>query len=101
MDLLREKGCFRSLLRVCANPVRDIWVRWFTLPENTPYLPFPTVFGSGIWQWSKGVYEGDSCGWILGAPKVWDKGLPPPIPDPYAAGDPSWWVYGIPASQLP
>ena len=89
-------------MRVCANPVREIMVRWFTLPDCADFLPFPTVFTSDVW-WPHNFDYGQSedVGWVEFPKRIWDAGLPPVPELPYAAGDPSWWVDGIPANMLP
>ena len=77
-------------------------VRWFTLPDCAVPLPYPTVFTSDVWWPHNMDYgQGETVGWVEDPVRIWDKGLPPVPEAPYAAGDPSWWMHGIPAGALP
>jgi hypothetical protein len=101
MGLLGKGGCFRTKMRVCLSPKTDIWVRWFLVPRDTPFFPYPTVFHEHVYystnfrEWPDG-----GIGPVGFYPRIWDEGLAPLQIAPLA-GDPSWFVTGIPPGSLP
>jgi hypothetical protein len=101
MGILRQTGCFRTKFRVCLNPVREIWVRWYVVPDCTPFFPYSSVFHEGVWENTHADYgQYDGIGPIGFFPRKWDPGLPPPSPSDFA-GEPEWYVTGIPANLVP
>lgn len=86
---------------MCADPDTKIWVRWFVVPDCTPFLPFLSAFSEVVWDptdYEWGQFTG--VGPVGFVPRVWDPGLPPVPPQPFA-GEPDWFRFGIPANKLP
>jgi len=68
------RSCYRTLMRLARTGMeRELEVRWFFLPDDSPVLPFPTRFGSRNWD---GIGElGDrELGEVSGAERVWVNG---------------------------
>lgn len=97
VDYLRS--AYRTRMRFGDDPESERSVRWQFVPEGTPVLDRPTVFGSIQW----GAREPTSGpGEVVGAPRSYDRGVP--LPWPYGAGPcgtDQQWAEGFGSGSLP
>jgi hypothetical protein len=71
------------------------------VPDCTPFAPFPSAFNEAKYEYTNGDYRKfDGVGPVGFFPRIWDAGLPPANPAPFA-GELSWFAEGIPANRLP
>jgi hypothetical protein len=75
MAVASLRSCYETDCRFFRDDPRPSRIRWFFVPEDTPYLPFGTIFDSNEWL---DVPEGDiELGEVPGAPRTWADGTPP------------------------
>lgn len=89
------------VLIIVAGKRYRTWIRWYRAPKNAKRLPFPTVFGTDVWQntWEQHYPPGPG---EIGHPRVWDPGrnVDGFLGQCYV-GDPEWFMTGIlPADVL-
>lgn len=72
-------------------------IRWFFSPLGAKLLPFPTAFGSLVWENVELPF-----GAIGQQDRVitWDKGANPGYCGQVFVGEPDWYVSGIPPAEL-
>jgi hypothetical protein len=98
MDLLRKNGCYKKRIRIYRDDPREYTVRWFIVPDTTPWFPTWHIFASGVWN---GDHPTPSVGpgELEESPKHWDRGIPPPEPNP-CVGLIDWYQHGVPIAAL-
>ena len=94
MQVAQLRSCYETDCRFFRDDPRPSRIRWFFVPEDTPYLPFGTIFDSNEWL---DVPEGDiELGEVPGAVRTWvDGSAPYPVlglqpcgtADQFASGD--------------
>lgn len=98
MDYLAADGCYRTKVRIFQDDPRTYTLRWFVVPDCTPIFPGHHLFAAFPWkQIDHNWYN--MPGEVEGAKRVWDRGLPPPQPNPFR-GDLEWYRTGVPISAL-
>jgi hypothetical protein len=73
-------------------------VRWYFVPDDTPFLPFPHLFGSNNYQ-TQGIIDlGPGERWD--SPRFYSKGAPPGplLPTTEFCGPLDWWANGVPST---
>lgn len=85
MDLLRS--CYSTDARLFRDSDVTTPITWYFVPEDRPFLPFPTCVSSRNWDddrtdWPEGKSNppggsGTEVGEVLGAPRRWRNGSDP------------------------
>lgn len=98
MAVLRQKGCYKTKARIFRDDPREVTIRWFIVPDGTPFLPVPHLWGGRPWRYDR-TPPTIGPGELLQSPLVWDEGLPPAQPSDWIGAD-DWWANGIPIAAL-
>lgn len=93
----RLRSCYETEVQFYSNDPRTATIRWYFVPEGTPYLPYPTVFSSRVWDEDHLGWDG--VGEVYGAIRTYDKGGSPPLvaqAGQLPCGSPQQWAQGQP-----
>jgi hypothetical protein len=95
VDFLRS--CYRINARMVAGSEATRTIRWYFCDPGAKLLPFPSAFGSNVWEYPErdlaGVGEADRV-------RSFDSGHNRGFPGLSFQGEPSWFANGIPAAEL-
>jgi hypothetical protein len=95
VDFLRS--CHRVNARLVQGSAAVEKIRWYFAAEGAKLLPFPSAFGSHVWEYVEpellGVGEADRL-------RSFDKGGNRGYPGLAFQGLPEWYLTGLPAAEL-
>lgn len=98
MGMLRKDGCYRQRVRFFRDDPREITIRWFIVPDGTPSLPYPHLWGGVPWRYDR-TPDTDGPGELTQYHQEWDPGRVPANPMPLI-GKVDWWANGIPIDEI-
>lgn len=95
VDVLRS--CYACDLRTFHDdPTKKTRVQWYFVPESRPTLPYPSAFGTRVWE----LEELDPDIGELNEPRPWRGGLPPAnVSTGGLCGSAEQWAHGCSSSD--
>jgi hypothetical protein len=94
MGQLRKKGFYRTRVRIYRDSDKEYELRWFRVPDGTPFLPYAHLWAGKPWRYCPSpVLEGP--GEVDPTRYRYDWGLPPSRPS-QLIGSADWWANGVP-----
>lgn len=84
-------------MRFYSNDTRSATITWYFVPDDTPFVPYPNVFTSRVWDEDHAGWDG--VGEVSGAARTWEPGGPPPlvaVPGQLPCGTAAQWGNGQP-----
>jgi hypothetical protein len=98
MSRLTIDGCYKTKARIFRDDPREVDLRWFLVPDGTPFLPCPTLWAGRPYRYEK-TPPTEGPGELTQSRLKWDKGLPPAVPSAWI-GSNDWFSNGVPISAL-
>lgn len=98
MGVLGEKRCYKTKARLYRDSNREVTLKWFVVPDGTPFLPVPSLWGGRPWRYfQEGPTQGP--GELIETPLRWSNGVAPDEPASWNGPD-DWWANGAPIAAL-
>jgi hypothetical protein len=104
VDVVRS--CYSTKARLFRDDPTETDITWYFVPEDRPFLPFPTAISSRNWDatttiWPAGKENppsgnGTEVGEVIGAPRPWRNGSDPVhYPGLHPVGTPEEFARGL------